>query len=134
MTKLFRVSAGQACSHDEAASAAAIEAHAQDTGYSTAAADACGKTAGKRWWRFSAWNTAGQSGFGTEDEARRYVDVLNREREINMWRYTEERSAERLNTLERGRDINGFRLDLALEGAAEDDEWRAIEAAKMLDD
>ncbi len=40
-------------------------------------------------WEFSAYNTESEYGFGTEREARIYLDFLNKDREINWYEMSE---------------------------------------------
>jgi hypothetical protein len=39
----------------------------------------------KKWYAFRIYNTGTLYGFGTEDEAGEYCDILNQNREINVY-------------------------------------------------
>ena len=84
---------------------------------------------GEKWYLFSAWNQQIQLGFGTEAEADVYLDLLNGDRTINVYHYTE-MDAEDCIALNSGDDTDGFRLDLAIDTAREQAAWRAEEEAK----
>lgn len=69
---------------------------------------------GERWWVFTAYNSQTHYGFGSDAEAAAYADILNRGRQVNVYAgdIADDESALRL---EMGEDIDGFRLDLALD-------------------
>ncbi|MEQ1614464.1 MAG: hypothetical protein ABL904_17085 [Hyphomicrobiaceae bacterium] len=47
------------------------------------------KYTGDRWWKFSAYNSQAQYGWGDEAEASAYADFMNQDREINHYTYSE---------------------------------------------
>lgn len=84
----------------------------------------------EKWFIFTAWNSQSAYGFGTEEEAERYCDILNRKREINVYSIAEisaDEDSELLAGLDSGRDTDGFRLDEAIAAQAEIDDWQAEE-------
>lgn len=76
----------------------------------------------EKWFAFTAYNAQPAYGFGTVHEADKYVNVLNRDREINQYHYREMSTDETVG-LDSGDDTDGFRLDLALDAQADQDEW-----------
>jgi len=76
----------------------------------------------ERWYAFTAYNSQAHYGFGTEQEADKYQDILNRNREVNQYHYRA-MSQEEAARLDSGDDTDGFRLDLALDTQAEQDEF-----------
>lgn len=81
----------------------------------------------ENWYAFTAYNTQTQYGYGTEQEASIYADHLNSKRNINHYSYEAVPAGERWNHLDSGKDTDGFALDLAIDTARENAEWRAKE-------
>ena len=61
------------------------------------------------WHKFTAYNSQAQYGYGTEKEAEKYADFLNRNREINVYGFAVVNEAEQLANLES--DDAGFNLN-----------------------
>jgi hypothetical protein len=76
----------------------------------------------ERWFLFTAYNSQPLFGFGTEQEADAYCDVLNRKRGVNQYHYRA-MSGDEAQALDSGRDTDGFRLDDEIATQAENDEW-----------
>ena len=38
-------------------------------------------------FKFTAYNTEAQYGYGTEEQAIEYVELLNKDREVNLYEY-----------------------------------------------
>lgn len=83
----------------------------------------------EKWFEFTAYNSQTLYGFGTDAEASKYCDIINRHREVNVYGYRELSEGEAAG-LESGDDTDGFRLDLELDNRAEQDEWRAEEESR----
>lgn len=64
------------------------------------------------WYKFTAYNTQARYGYGTEAQAERYVDLLNKGRDINVYAYAQITDADEIANLENG--DTGFNLDDAL--------------------
>lgn len=79
----------------------------------------------EKWFMFTAYNSQAHYGFGTRQEADKYCDILNRNREVGQYGYNEITDADALASLNNGDDTDGFRLDDALAAQVEQDEWRA---------
>lgn len=62
------------------------------------------------WYEFRAYNSQTHYGFGVEAEAERYCDVLNSEREINLYAYGVVDDPDTLACLEAG-SCGGINLD-----------------------
>jgi hypothetical protein len=75
---------------------------------------------GEKWYLFSAYNSQLACGFGTEQEANTYCDILNRGRTVNVYGF-EEMPAEDCVGLNAGSDTDGFRLDEAIVAQNEQD-------------
>ena len=45
------------------------------------------KTTNENWYEFTAYNTGDVYGYGSEEEAEKYCDLLNKDREINVYGY-----------------------------------------------
>jgi hypothetical protein len=78
----------------------------------------------ENWYEFTAYNSQPHYGYGTQTEADAYCDILNRNREVGQYHYRQMDSTE-TGRLDSGEDCDGFKLDLALDSQAEQDEWRA---------
>lgn len=61
----------------------------------------------EQWWVFRAWNQQLQYGYGSEDAAKRYCDILNRNREVGCY-YAEPADDETAARLNSGDNSNGF--------------------------
>ena len=61
------------------------------------------------WYKFTAYNSQAQYGYGTEAQAERYVDLLNKDRDINVYAYKQITDAEEIANLDKG--DAGFSLD-----------------------
>ena len=79
----------------------------------------------EKWFVFTAYNSQAAYGYGTEKEADAYADILNRKREINVYGYEEITDPDTLAGLDSGSDTDGFRLDEAIDTAAENDAHNA---------
>ena len=73
----------------------------------------------EKWFVFHAYNSEPYYGFGTEDEANRYADVINVNRVIDVYSVHEITDVCVLAELDSGRNTDGFRLDEALEALDE---------------
>ena len=84
------------------------------------------RPAGEAWWTFRAYNTAPQYGFGTEDEALRYVDHLNKDRDVNCWgvRVCAQAEVDDAHLEDGHGNTEPFNIDDALRAIAEDAEPR----------
>jgi len=51
------------------------------------------------WFKFSAYNTESQFGYGTQEEAIEYLEYLNEDREINQFQYETIRDQDSINNL-----------------------------------
>ncbi len=61
------------------------------------------------WYRFSAYNTESQYGYGSITEATEYLDFLNEDREINQYEYEVVRDQHLVADLENNR-TDGFNI------------------------
>ena len=77
----------------------------------------------EKWFEFTAYNAPAVYGFGTEQEAQKYCDILNRNLDVNQY-HNREMGSDETPGLDSGSDNDGFRLDLALDTQAEQDAWR----------
>jgi hypothetical protein len=84
----------------------------------------------EKWFEFTAFNSQAHYGFGTEQEASAYQDILNRKREVGQYGYTEITDADALAKLNSGDDTDGFRLDDAIATQKANDEWQASEVSR----
>jgi len=73
------------------------------------------------WWRFRAYNTESRYGYGTPQEADRYCDYLNRDREINHYAAELLDDPEIEAALEAGDRSDGCNLDEELIAIAQGD-------------
>jgi hypothetical protein len=64
----------------------------------------------EQWFKFIAYNSQAHYGFGREDEADRYLDLLNENREINHYYYEPMLPGETAG-LDSEDDTDGFRLE-----------------------
>jgi hypothetical protein len=80
----------------------------------------------EKWFEFTAYNSQAAHGFGTEEEASKYCDILNRSRDVNQYHYREMEGNETA-ALDSGDDTDGFRLDLELDAQDEQNEQDEIE-------
>ena len=79
----------------------------------------------EKWFQFTAWNTQTiYGGYGTEEEANTYCDLLNRDKEINFYQVKSIPDDE-CKKLDSGQDIESFRIDLAIDTLREEIEWRS---------
>ena len=62
------------------------------------------------WYKFAAYNTETQYGYGTEKQAERYADHLNKGREINVYGFEPVTDVEQIAEIEKGYGY-GFNLD-----------------------
>jgi hypothetical protein len=69
----------------------------------------------QNWYEFTAYNAQAIYGFGTEQEADGYSDILNRGREINVYGYRPMTEAEAA-PFNSGDRTDGFNLDEELKG------------------
>lgn len=62
------------------------------------------------WYKFTAYNTQSQFGYGTADQAEKYADHLNKSREINVYNAAKVEDADEIAKLDKGYG-DGFNLD-----------------------
>lgn len=74
-------------------------------------------------YRFSAYNSQTEYGWGTEEEAGKYCDYLNRSREINVYGYREITDVDEI--MKRDEDGEVINLADALNEIADEEQtWR----------
>lgn len=69
----------------------------------------------EKWFAFTAYNSQALYGYGTAAEADRYCDLINADREINVYGYDELDDAERIAALDSGADQSGFTIQEELD-------------------
>ena len=69
---------------------------------------------GENWYEFTAFNSQSHYGFGTQAEAHKYCDLINRNREVNVY-HARLMSVDETQALDSGDDTDGFSLDLAID-------------------
>ena len=80
----------------------------------------------EKWFMITAYNSPAYYGFGTDQEAEAFCEILNADREVNVYS-GEILSAEAAADLDSGKDADGFRLDLEIDARREEAEWRLSE-------
>jgi len=83
------------------------------------------------WYAFTAFNQQAHYGYGSGEEASKYQDYLNRDKLIGHYSVNA-MSDEESAALESGRDTDGFRLDLALDAIADQEEAEAADRARQM--
>lgn len=84
----------------------------------------------EQWFAFTAYNSQALYGFGTQDEADRYCDLINSDREINVYAAEAIEDADRVAALESGDDQTGFAIADELQAAREATKTALITAAE----